>query len=37
MTNPLTITLATLKAADPSNEDAYYRSILPGMQTYAAA
>ena len=37
MTNPLTITLETLKAADPSNDDAYYRSILPGMQTYAAA
>lgn len=32
-----TITLEALKAADTSNDDAYYRSILPGMQTYATA
>ena len=31
------ITLEALKAADSSNDDAYYRAILPGMQTYAAA
>ena len=37
MANPNSITLEALKAADPSNDDIYYRSILPGMQTYATA
>ena len=31
------ITLAALKAADPSNDDAYYNSILLAMQSGAAA